>query len=72
VILRCVECGLKSVSGRHWRAYLADDPRDDNPSEVAVFCPSCADREFGSFGQLRESMVVRGFLCISLVRPVGS
>ena len=51
MILRCVECGLEGVSGRHWRAYLADDPQDDDPSEVAVFCPSCADREFGSFGE---------------------
>jgi len=57
VILRCIECGLESGSGRHWRAYLADDPRDDNPSEVAVFCPSCADREFGSFGEFANRSV---------------
>jgi hypothetical protein len=32
-----------------------DDPRDDDPPEVAVFCPRCAEREFGSFGQLSDS-----------------
>jgi hypothetical protein len=55
VILRCIECRRESSVGFRWRAYLADDPRDDDSPEVAVFCPSCAEREFGSLGELRES-----------------
>lgn len=48
-MLRCVESWRESSRGRRWRAYLADDPRDDDPSEVAVYCPSCAEREFGGY-----------------------
>jgi hypothetical protein len=35
--LGCIEC----ASGHRWRAYLADDPCEDDPPEMAVFCPSC-------------------------------
>jgi hypothetical protein len=55
LILRCVECRRESSVGFRWRAYLADDPRDDDPSQVAVFCPSCAEREFGDFGGFGDS-----------------
>jgi hypothetical protein len=54
VILRCIECRRESSVGCRWRAYLADDSRDHEPPEVAVFCPSCAEREFGSFGKLGD------------------
>jgi hypothetical protein len=40
--LVCVECGRQAppdASG--WKAELADDPRDDEPAEVAVYCPRC-------------------------------
>ncbi len=56
MILRCVECRRESSVGFRWRAYLADDPRDDDPPEVAVFCPSCAEREFGSLGGAGDSL----------------
>jgi phage FluMu protein Com len=46
--LRCVECGALSEDGRGWRARLADDPRDDEQAEVAVYCPRCDELEFGS------------------------
>ena len=26
-------------------AFIAEDPDDDEPPEVATYCPSCADRE---------------------------
>jgi hypothetical protein len=55
VILRCIECRRESASGRRWRAYLAHDPDDDDPPEVAVFCTSCAEREFGSVGEFGDS-----------------
>ena len=30
-----------------WRAYLASGEEDETDVEVAVFCPVCAEREFG-------------------------
>ncbi len=56
MILRCTECRHESASGRRWRAYLADDPDDDDPPEVVVLCPTCAEREFGSFGELGDTL----------------
>ena len=29
-----------------WRAYLGSDDFDE-PPEIAVYCPDCAEREFG-------------------------
>jgi hypothetical protein len=29
-----------------WRAYREDVPGGDDPPAVAVFCPTCAAREF--------------------------
>lgn len=55
--LRCIECRRESATGRHWRAYLADDPRDDDPPELALYCPSCAEREFGEeFQEVGDSV----------------
>lgn len=43
-ILRCAECGVESDGrARRWRAFLTCD----EPSEAAMFCPDCAQREFG-------------------------
>ena len=49
-LLRCVESGPGSDAlARDWRAYLA--PEDDEPEdELLVFCPDCAEREFGPSG----------------------
>jgi hypothetical protein len=35
--------GLAAGYDERWRAYLTDD----QPSEVAFYCPECAEREFG-------------------------
>jgi hypothetical protein len=44
--LQCVECGRVSRENeRGWRAYLGD--ADDGGDEVLVFCPGCAEPEFG-------------------------
>jgi hypothetical protein len=40
--LVCDECGSAYGGERGWRGYLTQEPR-----EVAVFCPGCAEREFG-------------------------
>jgi hypothetical protein len=33
--------------GLGWKAEIGDDQRDDDPSEVVMFCPDCWEREFG-------------------------
>lgn len=41
--IRCAECGAGwSDPLERWCAYRTDDP-----SEVVLFCPGCAEREFG-------------------------
>ncbi len=50
-MLWCVECGKLSYDSMEgWRAMLGTDIDDENaPTEVYVFCPACADRQFGPF-----------------------
>jgi hypothetical protein len=44
LVLVCVECGRESAAGaKGWRAYLTSD----DPPVVAIFCATCARREFG-------------------------
>jgi uncharacterized protein with PIN domain len=45
-IRRCPECGRpwEPHETERWKAYLTDD----EPPEVVVFCPDCAERQFGS------------------------
>ena len=46
--LRCVECGaIADVEARGWRAFIAHNPDEDELPEIAVYCPDCAEREFG-------------------------
>jgi hypothetical protein len=42
--LTCVECGTTSAHERGWHALLTED----EPPEMATYCPECAEREFGS------------------------
>jgi hypothetical protein len=39
--LACAECGRSPRAGEMWRVLFADI------GEVAVYCPECAEREFG-------------------------
>jgi hypothetical protein len=41
----CAECGALwlPADDERWAAYLTDD----EPPEVAFYCPDCAEREFG-------------------------
>jgi hypothetical protein len=42
-VLECIECASRSEEeARGWRAYL-----DENTSDVWLYCPDCAEREFG-------------------------
>jgi hypothetical protein len=44
--LVCVECSTVSDDAAvGWRGFLTDDEYE--PAVVAMFCPECADREFG-------------------------
>jgi hypothetical protein len=48
-MLNCEECATPPATGEEalrWRAYLIAVV-DDGDEEVAVYCPECADREFG-------------------------
>jgi predicted RNA-binding Zn-ribbon protein involved in translation (DUF1610 family) len=45
---RCVEC--RRISGPYWirwRAVRIDEPETAEEPEIALYCPSCAEREFG-------------------------
>jgi hypothetical protein len=47
-LLRCVECGTESDAlAMGWRAYVAPDPEEEPEGEIFLFCPQCAEREFG-------------------------
>jgi hypothetical protein len=51
VPLACVECGsLSGRDARRWRSYRIDDPTEDEEPALAFYCPSCAEREFGTPG----------------------
>jgi hypothetical protein len=43
---KCVECGREQPPGeRGWKAYLSVG--EGEPAEAVVYCPECAEREFG-------------------------
>jgi RNase P subunit RPR2 len=41
--LSCLECGTTSPYERGWQARVTFD----EPPKVAIYCPECAEREFG-------------------------
>ena len=48
--LRCDECGtFAEADSTGWRIFLGVGDEDDYASTVlCVFCPDCAEREFGA------------------------
>jgi hypothetical protein len=49
-MLNCEECATQPATveeALRWRAYLVSVMEDEGDEEVAVYCPECADREFG-------------------------
>ena len=49
--MRCIECGEIATPGcRGWRAFIAEDPDEDESPFVVVYCPECWVREFGEAG----------------------
>lgn len=49
LVPKCVECKALWLPAdtERWRAYLGCDEDLDEPAEVVILCPSCAEREFG-------------------------
>jgi hypothetical protein len=51
-MLRCVECRTVDDRGHGWRPLLVPpdldpDEYEDGSAFVVVYCPACAEREFG-------------------------
>ena len=59
-MLNCEECATQPATveeALRWRAYLVavvEDEGDEEVAEVAVYCPECADREFGDRRRLDQ------------------
>ncbi|MBD0348616.1 MAG: hypothetical protein ICV59_05640 [Thermoleophilia bacterium] len=46
--LVCAECQTAADErARGWRAFLAFDPDEDEFESLVIFCPGCAESEFG-------------------------
>jgi hypothetical protein len=58
--LRCEECQgeARAEAARHWRAYLFVI-EEGEPPEVVVYCPDCAEREFGEAGRPQNDRAQR-------------
>jgi hypothetical protein len=55
-MLNCEECAAQPATveeALRWRAYLIAVVEDED-EEVAVYCPECADREFGDRRRLDQ------------------
>ena len=47
-VVLCIECGCSSgLCWTGWGAYRCEDSEIDAPPELAFYCPSCAENEFG-------------------------
>jgi hypothetical protein len=49
-MLNCEECATQPATveeALRWRSYLTAVVEDEGDEESAVYCPECADREFG-------------------------
>ena len=45
--LRCLECGEEAdEAAEGWKALLGGG-YEGEPREIGIFCPDCAEREFG-------------------------
>jgi hypothetical protein len=47
-VLTCLECGERAdEKARGWRALVPYDFEGDEQPDLSLYCPSCAEREFG-------------------------
>jgi hypothetical protein len=65
--LICAECGVESPpDAAGWRGYLDDD------GAAVMFCPDCAEREFGAIFGRGEGVFRSGLTpCPTSDRPLG-
>jgi hypothetical protein len=48
-VLRCVECHAHTTTtSSGWRGIRCDVPEEDDVPILAFYCPTCAEREFGT------------------------
>jgi len=47
----CVECHkrLSYENAAGWQAYVVGGPEIEDDTEIVIYCPACARREFGPF-----------------------
>lgn len=54
-MLVCVECGREAFTdSKGWRAYREDPEEANDTPALAILCPECAAREFGTQDQRNE------------------
>jgi hypothetical protein len=46
-MLRCEECGCVSGAAKGWLAFLVDLLDDDDPPQVATYCPPAPTANYG-------------------------
>jgi len=47
-VMWCEGCGRPWANRlERWRVYLTDEEVEDEPPRAVVYCPACAEREFG-------------------------
>ena len=50
-LLRCEDCGVESdLFATRWLAFILNGVEGESDTEVLVFCPECAEREFEPSG----------------------
>lgn len=55
-MLKCVECSATvDEHSADWRGYVAEPDEKDDGEFVLIYCPDCAEREFGPFDPKRRS-----------------
>jgi hypothetical protein len=59
--LTCAECGRSPRPGETWRILFAD------VGEAFIFCPECAEREFGPLTASRDGSNVK--ICFRISQP---
>ncbi len=73
-MLNCEECATPPATVEEafrWRAYLTSVADGDGDLEVAVYCPGCADREFGDRRRLDSELQLRLVRYLWLLRSAS-
>jgi hypothetical protein len=50
-VLRCLDCGVESdLFATRWLAFILNGVEGESDTELLIFCPECAEREFDPSG----------------------